>query len=188
MMVLVGVVGFIMLYVYEMNQILWQKSFFKFFFTGGFILIFGSTLFAFISDLSEISNGVQLITGIILFIIFLYLLIYTLFFAIPFKESYVEQFENRTVYKEKMYALSRHPGVLWFVGLYGSLVLIIPTDLMIILCVVLSLLNIVYIFIQDFWSFPKLFVDYKEYKKGTPFLIPSINSVKKSIQSYRRKT
>ena len=50
--------------------------------------------------------------------LFLCLLIYTLFFALPFEETYCEENKLRAAYTEGMYGLCRHPGVLWFAGAY----------------------------------------------------------------------
>ena len=49
---------------------------------------------------------------------FLALLIYTLFFALPFEETYCEENRLRAAYTEGVYGLCRHPGVLWFAGAY----------------------------------------------------------------------
>ncbi len=49
---------------------------------------------------------------------FLALLIYTLFFALPFEETYCEENKLRAAYTEGVYGLCRHPGVLWFAGAY----------------------------------------------------------------------
>ncbi|XMB85332.1 hypothetical protein RJG79_07840 [Mycoplasmatota bacterium WC44] len=183
---LIGIVGFVLLFIYEANQILWRKSFLKTFFTSGFVCIITATFIMALDGLSVIHVlSSSFFVGVFCFIIFFVLLIYTLFFSIPFTASYVEQFQQRSVYTQKMYALSRHPGVLWFIGVYWSLVLLFPTQSMIVLAVVLSTLNLVYVLIQDVWSFPKLFVDYQQYKNTTPFLIPSIKSILKTIQSYQ---
>ena len=42
---------------------------------------------------------------------FLGLLIYTLFFALPFEETYCEDNKLRAAYTEGMYGVCRHPGV-----------------------------------------------------------------------------
>ena len=182
----IGIAGFVLLLIYEVNQILWRKSFLKVFFTGGFLCIITATVMTSLDGNSGINAAtISFWVGLLLFIIFLLLLIYTLFFSIPFTTSYIEQFQERKVYSKKMYALCRHPGVLWFIGVYGSLVLIFQTQSMIILALVLSLLNIIYIIIQDVWSFPKLFVDYKKYKKYVPFLVPTIKSTVNTIKSYQ---
>lgn len=185
MSLLIGVAGFVFLYIYEVNQIVWHRNFIKYFFATGFFCILAATFIEVLSSWNQIGTfNNSIIVGIITFVIMLFLLIYTLFYSIPFSESYIEQFNKREVYSEKMYALSRHPGVLWFTGVYLGIVLIIPTSPMITLSITMVLLNVLYIIIQDAWSFPKLFVDYNQYKESTPFLLPSPKSFIKSIKSY----
>ena len=55
-------------------------------------------------------------------------LIYSLFFALPFKETYAEQAGGRRVYRGGVYALCRHPGILCFFGTYLLLGLAHPDD------------------------------------------------------------
>ena len=45
-------------------------------------------------------------------------LVYSLFFALPFQETYRQQEQGRHVYDGGVYALCRHPGILCFFGLY----------------------------------------------------------------------
>lgn len=44
-----------------------------------------------------------------------------------------------------------------------------------------SILDILYVVIQDMIIFPKQFADYDDYKKTTPFLIPTPGSVKRAL-------
>lgn len=104
-------------------------------------------------------------------------LIYALFFALPFKETYAEQSDIRRVYRGGVYALCRHPGILCFFGMYLMLGLAaLPTG-MILRCLLFSLLNLAYARFQDDITFPKTFCDYSDYKKHVPFLIPTKSSV-----------
>ncbi len=180
---ILGISGFLLLYIYECNLILWKKKFFKTFFTLGFIGLGFSTILATLLNWKFVNlNTINVIVGIGFITIFFVLLIFTLFFSVPFSESYVTQKTERTVYRKGMYALSRHPGVLWFIGMYVGLCILIPSIEIITLSILLCALNVVYIIIQDLWSFSILFVDYNEYKKETPFLIPTIKSIQKAMK------
>ncbi len=180
---LLGISGFLLLYIYEYNLILWKKKFIRLFFSLGFIGLGSSTILATLLNWKFVNlNTINVIVGIGFITIFFVLLIFTLFFSVPFNESYIEQTTERIVYRKGMYALSRHPGVLWFIGMYAGLSILIPTVEIISLSVLLCALNVVYIIIQDMWSFPILFVDYNEYKRETPFLFPTINSIKKIMK------
>lgn len=185
MTIIIGIIGFFFLYIYEMNQILWKRNFIKTFFFTGFLLILLSTILTIGLEVGNYNPVLwQIVLAILLFALFTFLLIYTLFFSIPFEASYVEQFDERYAYTEKMYALCRHPGVLWLIGVYIALIIITPTTDIIILTLVINGLNILYVVIQDYWSFPVLFSDYNDYKKETPFLLPNIKSIKRTISTY----
>ncbi len=186
MVFILGIIGFVFLYIYEINQIIWNNKFLKLFFTGGLALVLSSTVMIVVdSKVDILLTGSSFWVGIFCFILFTYLLIYTLFFSIPFSESYVEQFNKREVYMKKMYSLSRHPGVLWFSGVYLSLMILIPNSNLTIFALVMVAMNVIYIILQDIWSFPRLFVDYEYYKKTTPFLIPTFKSILRTVKHYQ---
>ena len=104
-------------------------------------------------------------------------LIYSLFFALPFQQTYTEQAGGRRVYSGGVYALCRHPGILCFFGTYLLLGLAALPTRMILRGLLFSLLNLAYAWFQDCVTFPKTFCDYTDYKKKVPFLIPTRNSV-----------
>ncbi|MBQ3486737.1 MAG: hypothetical protein IJA71_00485, partial [Clostridia bacterium] len=109
-------------------------------------------------------------------LLFAGLLVWALFFSFPPKEAYVEQSRERKVYTGGMYALCRHPGILWFCLLYGCLIpgAGFPPMTAFLYC----LLNILLGWVEDKWIFPRLFTDYDAYKKSTPFLIPTPKSLR----------
>ena len=118
-------------------------------------------------------------------VFFLYLLIYTLFFALPFDETYVKESRYRKAYTEGVYALCRHPGVLWFAGMYLFAALLWKSLEGLIFFVVMVILNIFYVIFQDYYSFPKTFSNYREYQRSTPFLIPNRKSIQQCRNSKR---
>jgi len=118
-------------------------------------------------------------------ILFLFLLIYTLFFAIPFEEAYIKASSPPKTCTTGFYALSRHPGVLWFTGFYFSLWLALSGSLLLLAGILFSLLNLIYIILQDRWIFMEIFPDYGDYKKTTPFLIPNYQSFNRCVHTFR---
>jgi protein-S-isoprenylcysteine O-methyltransferase Ste14 len=117
--------------------------------------------------------------------LFFSLLIYTLFFALPFKNTYIETEGSPKVCQSGVYALCRHPGVLWFIGFYAFFGITLQLPLLLIAAVIFSLLNVFYVIFQDNWTFMKIFVNYAEYKKVTPFLIPNNKSIKRCLQTLK---
>ena len=119
--------------------------------------------------------------------IFFLLLLYTLFFALPFEKTYVRGESAPRVYSEGVYALCRHPGVLWFIGLYASLAAAVPSFSVILAGSIFCVCNLLYIVMQDVWTFPNYFVDYRGYKKAVPFLIPTGKSAAECIRTMKRE-
>ena len=113
-------------------------------------------------------NPARLVPGGILALCFLLLLCYTLFFALPFEETYVRESRGRRVCRTGMYALCRHPGVLLVLAVSGSV------------------LDLLYAVFQDVWTFPKTFCDYEEYRREAPFLIPRPSSVVRCLRTLRK--
>lgn len=148
------------------------------FFAIGSVCVVGSAVWVLWESLSE--KAVHLVCCAFFgagSLVFLGLLIYTLFFALPFDETYLKESKERLAYTEGIYSLCRHPGVLWFAGAYlcfwgmsGDLDRGIYFGLMIFW-------NYLYIIVQDLWIFPVTFTNYEDYKRNTPFLLPNRRSI-----------
>ena len=105
-----GLVAFILYFIYDINDITIRNRYIQKFFLLGSLVLFGrSILFLCAYDFS-------VCVWIFLFFacIFLALLIYTLFFALPFDETYVSQQEGRKACSSGIYGICRHPGFWWF--------------------------------------------------------------------------
>ena len=113
---------------------------------------------------------------------FAFLLAQALFFSLP-KGTYSDPAARRRVWDQKMYALCRHPGFLWFAGLYfclGGALGPASWGCFLMLC----LLNLAYVILQDLWTFPRTFCDYGEYRRRVPFLLPTPGSLKNCLRQY----
>ena len=120
-------------------------------------------------------------------LVFLALEIYTLFFALPFSDTYVQQSQGRLAYTEGVYALCRHPGVLWFAGGYLCLAGALGSGRLWGFCLLMSALDVAYVVLQDRWTFPHTFDNYPEYRTLAPFLIPNPASLRRCIQTLRKE-
>ena len=100
--------------------------------------------------------------------------------------SYVKENHERLAYTEGVYALCRHPGVLWFAGFYFCLAGFLGSGKALGAFVVLIVWNILYIFYQDRIVFPETFSNYGAYQQTTPFLIPDRNSTAACIKTWRK--
>lgn len=181
-----GALGFVLFIIYDINSVTVNyKIFHGCFFLGCFLLVAatGGLISTTITDSMWYSARTLVFAPIA--IIFLLLLIYTLFFAIPFEDTYIKSNSKPQTCTTGFYALSRHPGVLWFMGFYLSLWLALSGTLLLAAGILFSLLNLLYIVLQDRWIFMESFPDYGEYKETTPFLIPNPQSFDRCVRTFR---
>ena len=186
--VVMGTVGFIMFFLYDINSFTIKKRFVgSFFFIGCGVLVCASAV--------EIYSACEIgafvlpgdLFGLIGAIVSLGCLVYCLFFALPFDKTYVEQKNGRGVYDRGVYALCRHPGVLCFFAFFLFLGIAAKPYPLWQYGMYLSVLNYLYVLFQDAVTFPKTFHNYAEYRKYTPFIIPTKKSICRSIRTMKRE-
>ena len=180
-----GITGFILYLMYDINSFTTQNRLLgKCFFTGT-VLIAASTVIELISAFKQKAfGGASDIILIILSGLSFILLIYCLFFALPFEETYVEQANGRKVYDGGAYALCRHPGIICFFAFYLFLGLAALPSAFLAKGMIYSFLNLLYAAFQDRVTFPKCFTNYEDYRKRVPFLIPNKKSIRQAAQTW----
>lgn len=72
------------------------------------------------------------------------------------------------------YRFCRHPGFWWFALFSISFGVLRGISAHFVTIFLMNSLNLLLIFIQDRYIFPKVFQGYDEYKKQVPFLVPRI--------------
>ncbi|WP_145972750.1 hypothetical protein [Acetobacterium woodii] len=182
--ILMGVLAFLLFIAYDINSVTLKKNIINHFFFLGSLLLIVATAGIIIESFPDIKWDLwqTSIFGMISFI-FLILLIYTLFFALPFKETYIKSNTSPKIYQDGIYALCRHPGFLWFTGFYFFSWLALKIPLLLLAGIIFSCCNFIYVIFQDYWTFIHIFVDYPSYKKRTPFIIPNFKSLKQCLQT-----
>lgn len=181
-----GCLGFLFFFIYDVNSLKWQSSLLnQFFFVGCLLVLFNTSGAVYYYREDIVVNSVAIVFWIPMILTSFILLIYTLFFSLPFDSTYLRHEKERHVYTRGMYALCRHPGVLWFIMLYFSLYFLTGKTTIFIMAIVLSVMNIAYVIFQDIWTFPKLFIDYEEYTNSTPFIIPNFSSINRMFMTLR---
>lgn len=185
---ILGTLGFVLYFIYDINSIKWNHPFLaRFFGMGTFCLLISAVMVLGTALRSGEGNVCLRFFCMIGSIAFLILLVYTLFFALPFEETYLQPSQQRKAYTGKMYALCRHPGVLWFAGLY----LCLWGASGVFSCggyfVLMIVWNCLYVVFQDLWTFPRTFFNYMQYKEETPFLIPNRNSILACISDFKHE-
>lgn len=169
-----GVVAFALFFLSDYNDwrlsARWLKPCFP---LGGLLLVFGTAL-----DARGTAMTAGWLRGLFfaLAALFLGLLIHTLFFALPVAASYARPGEKRPACTTGVYALCRHPGVLWFAGLYVCLVP--ATGLPLWEAAVFSALNVALVVFEDRCVFPARLEGYGAYQAATPFLLPNRASIR----------
>ena len=168
--IILGTAAFVCYIFFDLNTVYFRTKGGRCLFWLGCLLLVPATAGIIIRQLREAS------------LIMLGLLIYTLFFALPAAEAYSGESDiRRPVCRSGMYALCRHPGVLWLGGLYAGLFLALPGWLSAAAGTVFFILDVVYVVIQDSVIFPQQFSDYGDYRKTTPFLIPTAASMRRCL-------
>lgn len=186
--VYIGCVSFLLFILYDYNQIKSNSIYLKPLFLCGFVVLSIATIklsvTAFDSDYTAAPYAVAV------FYLFsalnLLLLCYTLFFAIPFDEAYV-QGSKQKICREGIYALCRHPGVIFLAGFYLFLGLALCRPVMLLAGAAFTALNLLYVWLQDIWFFPLLFDGYEEYKKEAPFLMPNAVSIRRCFHDLAKR-
>ena len=187
MSVFIGIVAFVLFYLYDFNQVIFKQKILNSFFFIGCLLLMSVTILLIYQHLYIINFSLFQLLTLIAAIIFFILLIYTLFFSLPFEDTYLEDSPkaNRCC-QTGIYALCRHPGVLWLFGFYLMLSFCFDTQIMWQACFIFNMMNLIYVVIQDKWTFMYQFSDYGDYKKQVPFLLPNQKSIKRCIETLKR--
>ena len=180
-----GIGGFLLYLLYDINSFKWQSRLLHTAFALGTLLVGAATVLDLwgawrLGAFSGPGDAVLLLVAGAC----LTALVYSLFFALPFQETYRQQEQGRHVYDGGVYALCRHPGILCFFGLYLCLGLAALPGGLLAHGLVFSLLNLAYAGFQDRVTFPKTFCDYEAYRKKAPFLIPTGDSIRRARQTW----
>lgn len=185
---IVIILAFIFFFLYDVNQIKSNVLFLRFLFPAGLgLLLIGTGLFL-VSDNTKIAD-LPLFLQVVFFIlaaINLALLVYSLFFAFDFDQSYKEGGKQQ-LQTNGVYALCRHPGVVFLMFVYIFLSLGLNSLPLLICGFLISALNIAYVIFQDIYVFPKQFENYAEYKKETPFLLIRPGGIQKCVNYVKER-
>lgn len=183
--VILGIVAFVCYFIYDWNESHQKLRLFHSLFLTGSILLGIATIILVLKGYHYVGyRGTSQFAFGVLCLLSFGVLIYTLFFALPMKETYVDfHNEKPSVCDTGMYALCRHPGFIWYGCVYLFLYFIFPCKELMIGTIVLCGCNFAYIVAEDIYFFPRMFSDYDTYKTNVPFLIPNRSSIKKCMST-----
>ena len=184
---LLGMLGFLLFFLYDVNSFTWCSRLLHKSFALGVTLLAAATVLDLAAALrmgafSGLKDLILLVAGALC----LAALVYCLFFALPFAETYQDTDGPPAVCDRGVYALCRHPGVLCMLGMYLFWGLGALPATMLRNGLIFSGLNTVYVCFQDRMTFPRTFPDYPDYQKNVPFLIPTGASIRAAWRTRRR--
>jgi protein-S-isoprenylcysteine O-methyltransferase Ste14 len=179
--IVIGCLAFVFFYIFDLNKITFIHKYINMSFAAGGIILVASTLGILWGDYKAFDAPILLrwFFGL-LSLVSLILMLYSLFYALPFSKTYVVTEPGRLI-DTGMWALCRHAGVLWFIFLYLFLWLASGKTMMMWAWIIWTFMDVIHVYVQDRWLFPKIFPDYDQYKNRVPFLIPTPVSIKKCI-------
>ncbi|MEQ8236614.1 MAG: hypothetical protein ABRQ23_07560 [Syntrophomonadaceae bacterium] len=182
----IGCLAFVLMLIFDINQAFWFKKSLNYFFFLGLAVLTLSIFGIIIGDYPGFYVPIALrIIFALMAGISLLLLLATLFMWLPFGKTYLRVAKEGTVIDIGMFALCRHPGVVWSFLFYLFLWLSIGENIIIGAGIMWTIANIIYVYIQDVWLFPISFKGYDQYKNDVPFLIPTRDSIYKCWEFFR---
>lgn len=150
-------------------------------FALAFLLVVVAAGFFLFSQIALCPWDTLSLISLVMALLFFALTIKSLFFSLP-KGTYASPEQGRHVYTQGMYALCRHPGVLWYCLMFVAFALMLRTPESFACCALLCAGNVAYMVFQDCWSFPRTFCDYAGYKTTVPFFIPTPTSIRHALK------
>lgn len=183
--IIIGCIAFVFQYIFDLNKLFNIHRSFNIFFAIGNLLVAAATIGILVSNGPGFHPPIVLqILFSILAIISFVIMIYSLFFALPFKKTYVDMGPVELI-DTGMWALCRHVWVVWFVFLYIFCWLASGKMMMFYAGVIWTVFNVIHVYIQDRWIFPHTLPGYYRYKKEVPFLIPTRKSIRRCLDTFR---
>lgn len=113
--------------------------------------------------------------------VMLAVLVYTVFVAVRSDKPWQDGL--RPLADTGVYALCRHPGVLWLAGMYFFVWCACGGAAWLAAFLLFSGADALYVLWQDRVIFPASIQNYKEYQNNTPFLIPNTASIRHCLQT-----
>ena len=172
---LLGLAGFALFFISDYNDWKLSRKELKPCFPLGAVLLIAGTALSVRPGDALVSGWLRWLIWVLMALL-LVLEVYTLFFALPVEASYARPGEKRPACTTGVYALCRHPGVLWFAGIYVCLWL--AAGLPLWEAALYCGLNVLLVVFEDRCVFPAQLDGYDAYQAQTPFLVPNGQSIR----------
>lgn len=179
MEIVLGCVAFIFFFMFDMAKLKFKHNYAGILFLVGVLMVSFATIRIFMQLNWYYIGGLRALLFILLSAFSFAFMFYCLFFALPFENTYQKAGDTTQTISSGVYALCRHPGVLGFMAGYFFIYMATNSTTLFWAFAVWSLFDILHVYVQDVYYFPKTLAGYDEYKTHTPFLIPNTASIKK---------
>ncbi len=113
------------------------------------------------------------------------LLSYSIFLSLPFRKTYVHSGVGDRLVTGGLYALTRHPWVMWFALLNLGYLVATGSRLMLVAAPTFIVVSVLSAAVQDRFFFSRMFPGYEDYRRHTPMLLPNRNSLRAFIDSLK---
>jgi protein-S-isoprenylcysteine O-methyltransferase Ste14 len=110
----------------------------------------------------------------------------SLFISLPFCNTYITTGTTGRLVTTGLYSLVRHPWIYGYAPLMLSVLLISGSTLMLLAAPLLTTQTILTAVIQDRFVFNRMFPEYENYRRATPMLFPTRESVRLFMNSLRQ--
>ena len=161
---LLGATGYLLAGLYDVAILRDKPLLRKFLYAGFFVTVIPYPVIFFTWD-SPLPDFVAWIIFPLL-IAFSLLLIYSVMI-----ETSLFSDNTGKLYQRGTYRISRHPGFIWYTIINILVSIYYWNHRITMLFVGLTLCNLILIAIEDRIFFPKMFTEYEEYRKNTPFFL-----------------
>lgn len=120
-------------------------------------------------------------TGWVLLPLSFGLLVYSLFIELPLFSTYIRKSQQPALITTGTYALTRHPGLLWFGLMLLAILLVSRSRELLLAAPIWFGLDVLWVALQDRFIFTRVFNQYRSYQRETPMLFPSYKSLKRCL-------
>ena len=182
----IGSLGFLVIHIFDivsLKRVPWAKPII--WTVGSILLVYALVMLSFPPNKLPLPTWSTLLGWILLSISFI-LLIYSLFINLPFRRTYLATGVSDKLITTGLYALVRHPGVIWLSLILLSLILVSKSGLLLIAAPIFIVLDIVLVVVQDKFFFGRMFDGYSNYRHQTPMLLPNRKSINAFINSLKQ--
>ena len=184
--ILLGAAGFLVMHFLDfvsMKKVPYFKPMFSLF--GTALIVVAATMVATNGGQFGLASWVSA-AGWMILVLAAGLMVYSLYFALPLGKTYIKPGTSDKLVTSGIYALVRHPWLLFFTVAMIGLVLGSRSTLAAEAGLAWTVFSAILVYVQDLKVFPRMFPGYADYQKTTPMLVPNRNSVTAFIEGLKR--